>query len=493
MTPTIVDRVRTGQVGLSAADHALRVALATLAPDAADWNTLSGRRLTDAVSLAVGDADESVSYLLLSCLERGIPAERTIVEFTRRWRIEGLEKPLQELRRSRRALRGGGVRVESGTVVDVTDTGRSRFTTGIQRVARETLTRWADDHAIVPVSWNVTGDHLLDSTPAEIARTILDPRLRSRIARVSGDVVIPFGGRLVLPEIAVAGARAEHLRVIARYARVRSVAIGYDCIPVTTAETSGPGMPGAFSKYLSTLAEFSAVAPISSAAATEYSGWKSMLGGAGLTGPAIDPIALPSEAPHVADDDIEATRRQLSLEGRTVVLAVGSHEPRKNHLNLLLAAELNWRRGREFTLVMVGGNAWGDHEFQRFVVELRRKGRSIQLLSGVDDTVVWSLYRIARFSVFCSVNEGFGLPVVESIASGTPVLTSDFGSMRELGEGFGGVLADPHDARAMSEQVGRLLDDDGLIERLVGETRGLERPTWGDYAGALWATVTSAD
>ncbi|RKR73248.1 glycosyltransferase [Frondihabitans australicus] len=489
MSPTALDRVKAGQVGLAAPDHALRVAVAAVVPDAADWSTLSGWRLVEAASLALGEADESLSYLLIACIQHGIPAERDIVEFTRRWRLEGLAKPLQELRRSRRALVGGGVRVESGTVVDITDTGRSRFTTGIQRVARETLTRWADEHDIVPVSWTATGDHLLDSKPAEIARAILDPKLRSRVARVSGDVVIPFGGRLVLPEISVARARTDHLRVIARFARVRSVAIGYDCIPVTTAETSGPGMPGAFSKYLAALAEFSAVVPISSASTIEYSGWKSMLIGAGLAGPEVREIALPSEASEVSDEVIATISSQLSLDGSTVVLAVGSHEPRKNHLNLLLAAELNWRQGREFTLAMVGGNAWGDSEFQKFVKELRRKGRSIKLLSGVDDSVVWSLYRIARFSVFCSVNEGFGLPVVESLASGTPVLTSDFGSMRELGEGFGGVLADPHDARAMAASIGDLLTDDSLILRLKAEAHGLERPTWGDYATALWETV----
>lgn len=489
MSPALIESVPGAGALLAAADRRLRVAAAALAPDAADWGSLGGHRLVEAVARAVGDADETVSYLLIACVQRAIPSESDVVEFSRRWRVEGLEAPLLALRRSRRALRPGGVRVESGTMVDVTDTGRSRFTTGIQRVARETLTRWADAHDWAPLSWDITGAHLLDSTPQEIARTVLEPRLRSRVARRSGDVVVPFGGRFVLPEIAVAGSRAEHIRTIARFARVRSTAIGFDCIPITTAETSGPGMPGAFSKYLGTLAEFDTVAPISSAAATEYGGWRTMLAGAGLTGPAVDLIELPSEAPTAPADQVAETARELGLVDRTVVLAVGSHEPRKNHLNLLLAAELNWRAGHDFTLVMVGGNAWGDGEFQRFVVELRRKGRSIQLLSGVDDAVVWSLYSLARFSVFCSVNEGFGLPVVESLAIGTPVLTSDFGSMRELGEGFGALVVDPHDVRAMSERIGDLLVDDALIARLHDEATGLDRPTWDDYADALWNAV----
>jgi len=154
-----------------------------------------------------------------------------------------------------------------------------------------------------------------------------------------------------------------------------------------------------------------------------------MLPGAGLTPPAITTVALPAQVGRVDDDTVEGVRSELGLVDSTVVLSVGSHEPRKNHLALLTAAELNWRRGHEFTLVLVGGNAWGDGEFQAMVRRLRRKGRSVQMLSGVDDSVVWSLYRMARFSVFCSVNEGFGLPVVESLVSGVPVITSDFGSI----------------------------------------------------------------
>jgi glycosyltransferase involved in cell wall biosynthesis len=214
-----------------------------------------------------------------------------------------------------------------------------------------------------------------------------------------------------------------------------------------------------------------------------------MLAGSGLTGPTVTEVALPAQVEPVSDETKAAVESELALAGKTVVLAVGSHEPRKNHLNLLLAAELNWRAGREFSLVMVGGNAWGDGEFKKFVTELRRKGRPVSLLSGVDDSVVWSLYRLSRFSVFCSVNEGFGLPVVESLASGTPVLTSDFGSMRELGDGFGALVANPHDPIDMSTAMAKLLDDDALVADLVRLSGGLRRPTWDDYAASLWSLV----
>jgi hypothetical protein len=70
------------------------------------------------------------------------------------------------------------------------------------------------------------------------------------------------------------------------------------------------------------------------------------------------------------------------------------------------------------------------------------------------------------------------------------VLTSDFGSMRELGEGHGALVVDPHDARAMSREITRMLTDDALIVRLEAEASSLPVPTWDDYAARLWAVAT---
>ncbi|GAA4265353.1 glycosyltransferase family 1 protein [Frondihabitans peucedani] len=470
-------------------DSALREAAAALTGNALGWRRSGGARLVAEVARAVVDPDESASYLLLSCLNRQVPSEREIVDFTRAWRVDGLEKTLATAY-SHVSLRATeAVVVESGILIDVTDTGRSRFTTGIQRVARETLTRWARDHELTLASWSTGMTHLRGAGDDEIERVILDPAVRGNVLRRPGVVLVPFGATFVLPEIAVARGRADHLRVIARYSRSRATAIGFDCIPITTSETSGPGMPGAFSKYLAALGAFRSIATISSAATTEYEGWRRMLGGAGLPGPAVTTMPLPSQTERMSPETVAATAERLGLGDAPVVLAVGSHEPRKNHLNLLTASELAWREGREFTLVLVGGNAWGDDEFQELVRSLRRKGRSILLLSGVDDETVWSLYGLARFTVFCSINEGFGLPVVESLAIGTPVLTSDFGSMRELGEGHGALVVDPHDPRRMAVSMGRMLDDDDLIVRLEAETESLPVPTWDDYAARLWAVT----
>ena len=470
-------------------DEALRAAGRRASSAPVDWERLSGPELIDALDRDLGEASDRLSYLVLALLDRGVPSTARVVEFTRRWRVDGLSAPLTaEYRRGRAPRRPRPFVIVDGVIMDVTDTSRSRFTTGIQRVARETVTRWGRGHDVVLAAWDVTGRQLGALTAEETGRVLLDGSVAT-VPVAAGTVVIPFDATFVLPEITVAAERTASVRSVVRFGTSRSVAIGYDCIPVTTAETSGPGMPGAFSEYLATLGHFDVVAPISSAARTEYSGWAAMLPGAGLAPPRIETVSLPAEVGSVDDETVDRVRAELGLVDTPVVLSVGSHEPRKNHLALLTAAELNWRAGHEFTLVLVGGNAWGDGEFQHMVRTLRRKGRSVQMLSGVGDDVVWSLYRMARFSVFCSVNEGFGLPVVESLVSGVPVVTSDFGSMRELGEGHGALVVDPHAPADIAHAMGRLLVDDELREELVALTAGMPRPTWDDYAARLWTLV----
>ncbi len=446
-----------------------------------------------------GSPRHSVSYLVIAGITGEIPRPGGIKGFTRRWRLDGLEPLIRELvsRRRWRAV-PAPVRVVNGpVVVDVTDTLSSTFTTGIQRVARETLARWwADGHELVLARWDARGHRMISLTAQEIGRII--PGSEGRGATVPSmtvpSILIPFETAFVLPEISVRAERTTRLRTVARYSGGRAIAIGFDCIPITSAETAGAGMPGAFSKYLSALARFDVIAPISDAAATEFAGWRRMLSGTGISGPAIQTVELPFTSSGESDPvRAEALREQLALGSDPVVLCVGSHEPRKNHLSVLHAAERVWRSGVEFTLVLVGGNSWETERFDRLISYLRRRERRIVTLSGVSDDVIWDLYDLARFSVFCSLNEGFGLPVVESLSHGTPVVTSDFGSMRALGEGHGALLAAPRDIGAITDAFTRMLTDSREYGRLKKQTASTPSSSWESYSQALWAlTGTTA-
>jgi glycosyltransferase involved in cell wall biosynthesis len=150
------------------------------------------------------------------------------------------------------------------------------------------------------------------------------------------------------------------------------------------------------------------------------------------------------------------------------VLAVGTLEPRKN---LERVAEAARRAGLE--LRVVGARGWGRVEVSGWV------GR-------VSDDELAQLYRGARCVVYPSLYEGFGLPVLEAMASGTPVVTSVGGSMEELAAGAA-VLVDPTDVDALAAGIREALSRrDELVPR------GLERAalfTWeraADELEALW-------
>jgi glycosyltransferase involved in cell wall biosynthesis len=176
-----------------------------------------------------------------------------------------------------------------------------------------------------------------------------------------------------------------------------------------------------------------------------------------------------------------------------MVLVVGSHEPRKNHLAVLQAAELLWREGLRFSISFVGGNAWNSESFSQRLRELRDGGRPVQSISALSDSALWAAYRLAHVSVFPSLNEGFGLPVAESLASGTPVITAAFGSMREIAGNGGALLIDPRDDRDITDALRRLLTDDELHAELSAQTAQVERKSWDRYAAEIWDYLMTED
>ena len=133
---------------------------------------------------------------------------------------------------------------------------------------------------------------------------------------------------------------------------------------------------------------------------------------------------------------------------------MGSLEPRKNHLALLYAAERLWRDHLPFQLLLVAGSGWGD-EIPHRITQLRHQGRPLYTRTKISDTELANAYRHARFSVFASLHEGYGLPVAESLALGTPVITTNYGSTKQIAAPGGAILIDPRDDDALLDAMRR--------------------------------------
>ncbi len=158
----------------------------------------------------------------------------------------------------------------------------------------------------------------------------------------------------------------------------------------------------------------------------------------------------------------------LDLSGDFVkpyFLFVGTIEPRKNLERLLNAFSLLPGSIKDsFQLVIAGDKGWGGINIEKLIQNFGLKD-SVQVLGYVEDEQLAKLYENARFLVMPSLYEGFGLPLVEAMQYGTPVLTSFEGSMFEVA-GDAGVFIDPYSIESISLGLQTMLTDDGLIKNL---------------------------
>jgi glycosyltransferase involved in cell wall biosynthesis len=148
-----------------------------------------------------------------------------------------------------------------------------------------------------------------------------------------------------------------------------------------------------------------------------------------------------------------------------LVLAVGTMEPRKNHLGLIKAFhQAQRRKNGPAMLAIVGGPGWLYDETRSLVAELQLE-RKVRFLGRVSDLELITLYSMADVFAFPSFFEGFGIPPLEAMACGAPVITSNTSSLPEV-VGNAALQVDPHDIDALADAILRLLDDESLREEL---------------------------
>jgi glycosyltransferase involved in cell wall biosynthesis len=156
---------------------------------------------------------------------------------------------------------------------------------------------------------------------------------------------------------------------------------------------------------------------------------------------------------------------------RPFLLGVGNLQPRKNLERLIKAYAVAARRLGDIDLVLVGQAAWGAQHVAAEIARLNLAGR-VHLLGYVSQEQVVGLYNSAVAFVFPSLYEGFGLPVLEAMACGVPVLTSNVSALPEIA-GDAALLVDPLSVDAIADGLARIVTDAGLRRDLI--LRGHER------------------
>jgi glycosyltransferase involved in cell wall biosynthesis len=487
----------------SATAQRLAVVAPTLITPEDGTTAMSAGELLHSLALAVaGDPALDRVWRLVVGVTGSYPDATTVHLVRRRLRLAAPEAVLSTLLDT--LLEAGATRfdparsarlVEHGVVVDVDFCASNALhNTGIQRVVRQTMRRWTQSRSMTLAAWGRRQSGLRTLTDAERSRVVAwgDHEDESAEDNRRQELLIPYLSVVVLPEVAQQPLCAP-LEALASLSGNAVAMVVHDCIPVTSADTVPPAESERFTKYLAVVKAASVISGVSETAAAEFQGFADAVRAQGLPGPRVISISLPVDAPDaMAVVDGSGGQDHFRIDDEPLVLVVGSHEPRKNHDAIVFAAERLWDEGLRFRLRFIGGGSTQViRRFDRRVRTLAGRGCPIEVWRSAKDDELLASYRAARFTVFPSLHEGFGLPVAESLALGVPVVTSDYGSTAEIARDGGCLLVDPRSDDAIVAAMHALLTDDELHARLVAECYARAPRTWGDYADELWTRVVA--
>jgi glycosyltransferase involved in cell wall biosynthesis len=189
----------------------------------------------------------------------------------------------------------------------------------------------------------------------------------------------------------------------------------------------------------------------------------------------------PNFEPVIEPGQLAAARQKYGLGEQPFILSVGTIQPRKNYQRLIQAlAKLD----SAVALVIVGSKGWKYEDIFAEVARLDLAER-VHFPGFVAEADLPALYSAATLFVYPSLYEGFGLPVLEAMACGTPVVASNQSALPEV-VGEAGLLVNPRDVEAMAAAVSRLLDEPDLRQCLAeaGRARAAHF-TWASMAVKL--------
>jgi glycosyltransferase involved in cell wall biosynthesis len=365
----------------------------------------------------------------------------------------------------------------------IDDTARCPFNSGIQRVTRQLARALiATGVRVIPVLWSRDEQCLRPATTAELARLALwnGPPIDAWATWESPGTI--DGGWLLMVELPLRHGPATHKRLIqqAHHAGLRCAAVFYDAIPWKMRATYPRQFSDDHRAYLGQLACYDLVLPISRFShrdLCEYFGTHTPRN-VGLER-RVRVASLPGEFPECSRTTSGSpdSRRPLTI------LAVGTIEPRKNHATLIDAFLLATQHTDvPMRLVLAGHASSYDKRLRRSIAKRIASRPNIEWIRDADDTKLRQLYESCDFTVYPSVEEGYGLPIAESLWQGKPCICADFGSMKEVADGGGCLLTDVRDPVALAEAIRTLATSKDMRVTLSQEATTRPVKTWRHYA-----------
>lgn len=387
-------------------------------------------------------------------------------------------------------------------LLDLSHTSHTRARTGIQRVARalwrelgaraQPVTHDPHHGAWRPLDrWelaNLSTDAFASRRGAvwplaaklrgHTRRLLRSPSLNSKLSTLNPSA-------LFVPEV-FSPAVAAALPALFAAAPGPRAALFHDAIALKFPELTPPKTVARFPAYLRELLAFDGIAANSDDSRDTLLSYWRWLGIPAAAQPIVTTISLGTELlPSLVSPPSTLSSQPSSLP---TLLSVGSLEGRKNHLALLEACEQLWTSGARFELRLIGLThpQTGRAALAR-VRALQAAGRPLRYDGAVNDATLTAAYAACTFTVYPSLIEGFGLPVLESLAHGKPCVCSARGALGESARDGGCLALDHVDAPSLAAAIARLLTSSPELAALSAAARARRFRTWTDYVRDLAA------
>lgn len=215
------------------------------------------------------------------------------------------------------------------------------------------------------------------------------------------------------------------------------VAVIYDLIPITHSHFCDDGLVANFRKWFyDSLGYVDGYIGISKTVQNDLQTFMSAEFGHSIESKQFSHFLLGADFKYrqIAENEVRP-ELSIALAERPAYLIVSTVEPRKNHNYLLDAFDRLWADGVDVSLVIVGRTGWKVEGLMQRILNHSEYGRRLRYWHDLNDQELNYCYRNSKMLVFPSIVEGFGLPIVESLANGLPVLASDTPIHREIGGG----------------------------------------------------------
>ena len=386
-------------------------------------------------------------------------------------------------------------------LIDVTNAARDTANSGVIRVTRRISRELQEYCRPIFVMWDSSLKEYVFPNRHEYSllsqyngpdvsnEVLISPdgaRLTLDAAKLSIDGSLPW---LLLTET-VMEAEGQHIRPYARYRGFALAAVFYDAIPVLRPDlVKDITIRDNHALYMRGLAKCDLVLPISEfSASCLHSFWEQEK----LKGHRVEPLPLPGE--------FAAALRYSSDQARSAedsdvhILCVSTLEPRKNHLRLLASINKFATKNPDirWTLTLVGNRYAGAEDIAARVQTVCAKDKRIRWLGVVDDERLTQEYQRCSFTVYASEIEGFGMPVLESLWFGKPVLCHNKSILAELAVDGGCLTIDMTNEPDLVNALETLVKSANLRAKLSSEAQSRSIKRWDSYIAEVWDALCAS-